>query len=136
MMATSPQRRPSAINCKPALPPHSTGGVSGSCNGIGTALAEVYAKQFDVNSKIQTTGASVENINPINQKKAEMALVMSDVLGDAVNGSNSFPQKIDTVVQVATLLLNHVQVVTSSNSGIKTSAVRQSPQNSCTSPHL
>ena len=99
-----------------------TGGASGPYNIIATALAETYAKQFGVNSKTQTTGASVENINLSNQNKAEMAFVMSDVLSDAVNGVNSFPQKIDTVEQIAALYPNCVQVVTSGKSGIKTLA--------------
>ncbi len=99
-----------------------TGGASGPYNILGTSLAEAYAKEFGVNSKTQTTGASVENINLINQKKAEMAFVMSDVLSDAVNGTNSFPQKINSVSQIAALYPNYVQVVTSSKSGIKTLA--------------
>lgn len=67
-----------------------TGGASGPYNILATSLAEAYAKEFGVNSKTQTTGASVENINLINQKKAEMAFVMSDVLSNAVNGQNGF----------------------------------------------
>lgn len=99
-----------------------TGGASGPYNIIATSLAEVYAKQFGVNAKTQTTGASVENINLINQNKAEMAFVMSDALSDAVNGTGSFPQKIDSVNQIAALYPNYVQVVTSAKSGIKTLA--------------
>lgn len=99
-----------------------TGGASGPYNILGTSLAEAYAKEFGVNSKTQTTGASVENINLINQKKAEMAFVMSDVLSDAVNGENSFKEKIGSVSQVAALYPNYVQVVASAKSGIKTLA--------------
>lgn len=97
-----------------------TGGASGPYNIIGTSLAEVYAKTFGVNSKTQTTGASVENINLINQGKAEMAFVMSDALSDAVNGSGSFPAAIDSVAQIAALYPNYVQAVTSAKTGIKT----------------
>lgn len=99
-----------------------TGGASGPYNILATALSEAYTKQFGVNSKTQTTGASVENINLINQKKAEMAFVMSDVLSDAVAGVNSFPQKITSVSQIAALYPNYVQVVASAKSGIKTLA--------------
>lgn len=97
-----------------------TGGASGPYNIIATSLAEEYNKAYGVNSKTQTTGASVENINLINQDKVEMAFVMSDVLTDAINGENSFPAKIDKVQQVAALYPNFVQVVTSQRSGIKT----------------
>ena len=97
-----------------------TGGASGPYNIIATALAEQYNKAYGVNSKTQTTGASVENINLINQDKVQMAFVMSDVLTDAINGENSFPAKIDKVEQIAALYPNYVQVVTSKRSGIKT----------------
>lgn len=97
-----------------------TGGASGPYNIIATSLAEEYNKTYGVNSKTQTTGASVENINLINQDKVEMAFVMSDVLTDAINGENSFPTKIEKVQQVAALYPNYVQVVTSKRSGIKT----------------
>lgn len=97
-----------------------TGGASGPYNIIATSLAEIYSKEHGVNSKTQTTGASVENINLINQDKVEMAFLMSDVLSDAIEGTGSFPNKIDNVQQIAALYPNYVQVVTSKKSGIKT----------------
>lgn len=97
-----------------------TGGASGPYNIIATTLGEIYNKTYGVNSKTQTTGASVENINLMQQKKVEMAFVMSDVLSDALAGSNSFKNKIENVQQVAALYPNYVQVVTSKRSGIKT----------------
>lgn len=97
-----------------------TGGASGPYNIIGTTLAETYSKVFKTNSKTQTTGASVENINLINQGKVEMAFVMSDVLSDAVNGTGNFSQKLDSVSEIAALYPNFVQIVTSGKTGIKT----------------
>lgn len=96
-----------------------TGGASGPYNIIGTALTDHYAKLFGVNAKTQTTGASVENLNLLAQKKLEMAFVMSDALSDAVNGQNSFNTKVDSVSQVASLYPNYVQIVASGASGIK-----------------
>ncbi len=97
-----------------------TGGASGPYNIIATTLGEIYHKTYGVNSKTQTTGASVENINLMNQNKVEMAFVMSDVLSDALAGTNSFKNKIENVQQIAALYPNYVQVVTSKSSGIKT----------------
>ncbi|OAV00742.1 MULTISPECIES: TAXI family TRAP transporter solute-binding subunit [Moraxella] len=97
-----------------------TGGASGPYNIIGTSLSEIYAQQFGVNSKTQTTGASVENLNLLNQKKLEMAFVMNDALSDAVNGVGSFQQKVDNVQTMATLYPNYVQIATSSKKGIST----------------
>lgn len=96
-----------------------TGGASGPYNIIGTALSEVYAKTFGVNSKTQTTGASVENVNLLTQGKVDMVLALSDVVTDAVDGKNNFEQPIDNIQQIAVLYPNVVQIVTSQQSGIK-----------------
>ncbi len=95
-----------------------TGGASGPYNIIGTALAERYSSEFGINSKTQTTGASVENINLLMQEKIEMAFVMSDVLSEAVQGEGNFPEKIENVSQIASLYPNYVQIVTTEKSGI------------------
>ena len=97
-----------------------TGGSSGPYNIIGTTLANEYSEVYDVNSKPQATGASVENINLIKEGKAEMAFVMSDVLTEAVNGTGNFKEKVDKVQQIAALYPNFVQIVTTEGSGIKT----------------
>ncbi|OBW96133.1 TAXI family TRAP transporter solute-binding subunit [Gallibacterium salpingitidis] len=100
-----------------------TGGASGPYNIIGTTLAEVYSTDLKANSKTQTTGASVENINLLNSKKVEMAFVMRDALSDAVNGLGSFEnKKITTVSELAGLYPNFVQIITSKKTGIKTIA--------------
>ena len=95
-----------------------TGGASGPFNIIGTSLSELYAQKFGVNSKTQTTGASVENLNLIDQKKLEMAFVMNDSLNDAVMGVGSFQKKVENVRSVAALYPNYVQIVASSKSNI------------------
>ncbi|RPE27482.1 hypothetical protein EC846_3242 [Acinetobacter sp. BIGb0102] len=96
-----------------------TGGASGPYNVIATNLAEIYHKTYKVNSKTQTTGASVENLNLLKQNKVEMAFVMSDSLTEAILGQGHFKDKIDNVQQVAALYPNYVQIVTSKKSGIK-----------------
>ncbi|QBP41807.1 TAXI family TRAP transporter solute-binding subunit [Paenisporosarcina antarctica] len=95
-----------------------TGGASGPYNIIGTALGELYSSELGVNSKTQTTGASVENINLIKQEKIEMAFVMSDVLSEAVEGVGNFDEKVGNVSQIASLYPNYVQIVTSKKTGI------------------
>lgn len=96
-----------------------TGGSSGPYNIIGTTLANEYSKEFGVNSKPQSTGASVENINLIKEGKVEMAFVMSDVLTEAVEGIGNFSSKVGEVQQIAALYPNYVQIVTTADSGIK-----------------
>lgn len=97
-----------------------TGGASGPYNVIGTSLAELYNKTYGVNSKTQTTGASVENLNLIKQNKVEMAFVMSDSLTEATKGTGVFTNsKVTNVQQIAALYPNYVQIVASKKSGIK-----------------
>lgn len=97
-----------------------TGGSSGPYNIIGTTLASKYSDTYGVNSKPQTTGASVENINLIKEGKVEMAFVMSDVLTEAVAGTGNFSAPVENIQQVASLYPNFVQIVTPANSGITT----------------
>lgn len=97
-----------------------TGGASGPYNILGTTLAQIYSKTYSVNSKAQATAASIQNLNLVNQGKAEIAFVMSDVLSQAINGSDAFPTPLENVAQMAVLYPNYVQIVTSKRSGIKT----------------
>lgn len=96
-----------------------TGGASGPYNIIGTSLAEIYAKTFGVNSKTQTTGASVENVNLLTLGKVDMVLALSDVVTDAVEGKNNFDAPITNIQQIAVLYPNVIQLVATQDSGIK-----------------
>ncbi|MBO6199261.1 MAG: TAXI family TRAP transporter solute-binding subunit, partial [Psychrobacter sp.] len=96
-----------------------TGGASGPYNIIGTSLAEIYAKTFGVNAKTQTTGASVENVNLLTQGKVDMVLALSDVVTNAVEGTEDFKEPITNIQQVAVLYPNVIQIVASEKSGIK-----------------
>ncbi|MEC5423946.1 TAXI family TRAP transporter solute-binding subunit [Virgibacillus sp. C22-A2] len=97
-----------------------TGGSSGPYNIIGTTLGETYSSEFGVNSRTQTTGASVENVNLINQDKVEIAFTMSDVVSQAVSGTGNFDEPIEKVNQIGALYPNYVQIVTTADSGIET----------------
>ncbi len=97
-----------------------TGGSSGPYNIIATTLAEIYSSDLNVNSKTQTTGASVENLNLLKEEKVEMAFVMSDALSQAIEGIESFDEPVENVQQIATLYPNYVQVVTTEDTGIET----------------
>jgi|SRR5690625_2228044 len=97
-----------------------TGGASGPYNVIGTTLAEIYSENLGINSKTQTTGASVENLNLMDEEKIEMAIVMSDALTQAIEGTVHFDEPIENVKQIASLYPNIVQVVTTEDTGIET----------------
>ena len=95
-----------------------TGGSSGPYNIIATTLADGYSNEFGVNSRTETTGASAENLNLMNQESVEMSFVMSDALVQAVNGEESFSEPIENVQQVAALYPNFVQLITTEGAGI------------------
>jgi len=97
-----------------------TGGSSGPYNVIATTLGEVYSSELGINSKTQTTGASVENLNLMKEEKVELAFVMSDALTQALEGAENFDEPVDNVEQIATLYPNFVQVVTTEGTGIET----------------
>lgn len=97
-----------------------TGGASGPYNIIGTTLADTYSKTYGINSRTQTTGASVENVNLIKEDKIEMAFTMSDVVSQAVEGTEGFTEPTDKISQIAALYPNYVQIVTTADSGIET----------------
>jgi len=97
-----------------------TGGASGPYNILGTTLADIYTTDFGINSRTQTTGASVENINLLEQGKIEVAFVMTDALSQALAGEVSFKEPIKNVSQIATLYPNVVQIIAKKDSGINT----------------
>ncbi|MFP3917333.1 TAXI family TRAP transporter solute-binding subunit [Lysinibacillus telephonicus] len=97
-----------------------TGGASGPYNILGTTMGEIYSTEFGINSRTQTTGASVENLNLMSQEKIEMAFVMSDALSQAINAEESFKEPIENVSQIANLYPNVVQIIAKKDSGIET----------------
>ncbi|GAB3671718.1 TAXI family TRAP transporter solute-binding subunit [Salinisphaera aquimarina] len=96
-----------------------TGGTSGSYYPIGGALKKVFEDSDQVkNVQVVSTGASVQNINNIEDGTNQMALVMSDVAFDAINGKNQFEGRKADIKTIAGLYPNVVQIVATANSGI------------------
>lgn len=101
-----------------------TGGSSGPYYTIGGAMAKVYKEKLGYNASVQSTGASVENINLLKTKKVDMAFVMSDVASFAYNGQENFKEggAIKDLKAMAGLYLNYVQIVTLKDRNIKSVA--------------
>jgi len=57
-----------------------TGGSSGPYFTIGGAMAKLMKDKLGYNASVQSTGASVENINLLRTNRADIAFVMSDTL--------------------------------------------------------
>lgn len=98
-----------------------TGGTSGVYYPIGGAVANVLSNKLGIDTSVQATGASVENINLLNTNRAELAIVMADAVSQAYAGTGAFSGKkpITGLRGLTALYPNYVQVVTTKKSGIK-----------------
>jgi len=101
-----------------------TGGTGGVYFPLGGAFAEVMNKNIPgMNASVESTGASVANVNMLNEAKVDMALIQNDIAYYAVNGTEMFKdKKVDSLRGIAILYPETVQILTLENSGIKTIA--------------
>jgi TRAP transporter TAXI family solute receptor len=100
-----------------------TGGTSGVYYPLGVALSEIYAEKIpDVRTQVQSTKASVENLNLLQQGKGEIAFALGDSVKLAWEGSKEagFPGKLDKLRGIAAIYPNFIQIVASEQSGIET----------------
>jgi uncharacterized protein len=96
-----------------------TGGTSGSYYPIGGALKPIFeASDLIGGVQVVSTGASVQNIQNIQDGLNQIAIVMSDVAYDAVNGNNQFSGNKADITTLAGLYPNVVQIVATADSGI------------------
>jgi TRAP transporter TAXI family solute receptor len=100
-----------------------TGGTSGVYYPLGVALSEIYAQGIDgARVQVQSTKASVENLNLLEQGKGEIAFSLGDSVKAAVEGDTEagFPGKLEKLRGVAAIYPNYIQIVASKDSGIET----------------
>ena len=97
-----------------------TGGTAGTYFPLGGAIADILNKNIPgVNASAQSTGASVANINLLNQGKVEIAFVQNDIAYYAVTGEEMFKdKKVPSIQGLATLYPETVQIVTLEKSGV------------------
>jgi TRAP transporter TAXI family solute receptor len=100
-----------------------TGGTGGVYYPLGVAMSKIYAEKI-ANSKpsVQSTKASVENLNLLQQGKGEIAFTLGDSLADAWKGNEEvgFKAKLDKLRTVAAIYPNYIQIAALKDSGIKT----------------
>ncbi|MCL4425170.1 MAG: TAXI family TRAP transporter solute-binding subunit [Firmicutes bacterium] len=101
-----------------------TGGTAGTYYPLGGAMAEILNKNVKgINATAQSTGASVANLNLLNEGKVEMALVQNDIAFYAAQGAEMFKdKKIDGLAGIATLYPETIQIVTLASKNIKSVA--------------
>ena len=101
-----------------------TGGTSGTYFPLGGAVADILNKNVKgVNASAQSTGASVANINLLQQGKVDIAFVQNDIAYYAANGVEMFKdKKVANLKGLATLYPETVQIITLDSTGIKSLA--------------
>jgi TRAP transporter TAXI family solute receptor len=102
-----------------------TGGTAGIYYPLGVALSQIYTKAIpEAKSTVQSTKASVENLNLLQTGRGEIAFTLGDALSDAWKGNEEagFKAPLKKLRGVAAIYNNYVQIVASAESGIKTLA--------------
>ena len=97
-----------------------TGGTAGTYFPLGGAVADILNKNIPgANASAQSTGASVANINLLQQGKVDLAFVQNDIAYYAANGVEMFKdKKVAGLKGLATLYPETVQIVTIAKSGV------------------
>jgi TRAP transporter TAXI family solute receptor len=102
-----------------------TGGTGGVYYPLGVALSKIYAEKIkDVKPSVQSTKASVENLNLLQAGKGEIAFTLGDSLADAWKGNAEvgFKSKLDKLRTLAAIYPNYVQIAALKSAGINTLA--------------
>lgn len=100
-----------------------TGGTSGIYYPLGVALSQIYGKAIpEAKASVQSTKASVENLNLLQAGRGEIGFTLGDSLSDAWQGNAEvgFKAPLDKLRGIAAIYPNYVQIVASADSGIKT----------------
>ena len=102
-----------------------TGGTSGVYYPLGVAIGKIYSDKIpNVKTQVQATKASVENLILLQQGRGELAFALGDSLKAAWEGDEEagFKSKLDKLRTLGAIYPNYIQIVATSDSGIKTLA--------------
>jgi uncharacterized protein len=102
-----------------------TGGTSGVYYPLGVAIGKIYSDKIaNVKTQVQATKASVENLVLLQQGRGEIAFALGDSLKAAWDGDAEagFKKKMDRLRTIGAIYPSYIQIVATSDSGIKTLA--------------
>ncbi len=102
-----------------------TGGTSGVYYPLGVAYATAIGKTLpNVKTSVQSTKASVENLNLLQAGRGEVAFTLGDSLSDAWKGNEEagFKTPLKKLRGIAAIYPNYIQIVARADTGIKTIA--------------
>ena len=90
-----------------------TGGTSGVYYPLGVALSEIYGQAMpDTRVQVQSTKASVENLNLLQQGRGELAFALGDSVKDAWEGNADagFKAPLSKLRAIAAIYPNFIQI--------------------------
>src|SRR5699024_4097256 len=91
-----------------------TGGTSGTYYPLGGEMASVIEDETDIQADAVSSNATADNIVDLSAGEAELAMVQTDVMSDAVDGINSFEdeEKVENLQAIGSLYPETIQIVT------------------------
>jgi len=96
-----------------------TGGTAGTYYPLGAGMADIWNKNIKgMNAMVQSTGASVANVNLLKNKEVDLIFVQNDVAFYAYNGVEMFKEPFPQLRGLATLYPETVQIVALADRGI------------------
>ncbi|MCZ4261215.1 TAXI family TRAP transporter solute-binding subunit [Limimaricola sp. G21655-S1] len=98
-----------------------TGGTSGVYYPLGVGLSNIYGENIEgARTQVQSTKASVENMNLLQDGRGELAFALGDTVAMAWEGNADagFTAPLDQIRGIAAIYPNYIQVVASAESGI------------------
>ena len=102
-----------------------TGGTSGVYYPLGVAIGKIFSDKIPgVKTQVQATKASVENLVLLQRGSGEITFTLGDSLKAAWDGDEEagFKTKLDKLRTIGAIYPNYIQIVATSESGIKTLA--------------
>jgi uncharacterized protein len=102
-----------------------TGGTGGVYYPLGVALSKIYAEKITgAKPSVQSTKASVENLNLLQAGKGEVAFTLGDSLADAWKGNTEvgFKSKLDKLRTLAAIYPNYIQIAALKDAHVKSLA--------------
>lgn len=102
-----------------------TGGTSGVYYPMGVALSEIYGQNIEgARTQVQSTKASVENLNLLQQGKGELGFALGDSVKYAWEGNEEagFKAPLTKLRAIAAIYPNYVQIAALKEAGVTTVA--------------
>lgn len=96
-----------------------TGGTSGTYYPLGGEMAKNITDATGIQTDAVASNASADNVVALQEEEAELAFVQTDVIANAIEGTNAFEgNPVDNVLAIGSLYPETIQIVTSKDSGI------------------